>query len=119
MTVLMHLSAVLGAWLFVAFPLALLIGASIALCETKSVEHDPAGVVPCSTNAGLGVSNPGASGSATTDHQLGPSLTAGSAGVRRDSRQAAGAMTSAVTVRLDGKAVGRVAHARTGGTNNR
>lgn len=44
----------------------------------------------------------------------GPSFGAGCAGVRRDSREAPGAMTGALTVR-HGKAPGSVAHAETGG----
>jgi hypothetical protein len=48
---------------------------------------------------------------------LGPSLTDGCAGVRRESCPAAGAeLTSSVTVRSQRKAVGRVAHARVDGT---
>lgn len=48
---------------------------------------------------------------------LGPSLRGVCAGVRRESRPAAGAdLTSSLTVRIERKAVGSVAHAETDGT---
>lgn len=55
----------------------------------------------------------------TQTTKLGPSLTAGSAGVRLDPRPAAGAdVTGAVTVRREGKALGPAAHAGTEGATS-
>lgn len=67
MSALMTISDIAGGWFVASIPLACLVGALFA-SRDEDVDHDPAGVVPCSTNAGLGVSNPGASGPATTNH---------------------------------------------------
>jgi hypothetical protein len=76
---------------------------------------------PARGGDGEGLSEPHSErlGQATSDLQLGPSLSGGCAGVRRESRPVAGAdLTGPLMVRTDGKAAGCVAHAQTGGTSN-
>lgn len=108
------MSASIATWLPLILAIAALAGFVAALFWPTDVsssagvadESGPSEPVP---SAGLGRT--------TSDLQLGPSLSGGCAGVRRESRPVAGAdLTGPLMVRPDGKAAGCVAHAQTSGT---